>query len=143
MAPKPQPAPATNGQPTLVAASVEYSGPLPPPDILAGYGHVVSNGAERIMVMAEREQANRHQLENKAADAELYELKSDRICAIIGQIAALIVTVGAFGCAAAMAIYGYPIAGTLTAGSTITAIVISFLKGRPRRPPKKEREKSE
>lgn len=119
-------------------ASVEYSGPLPPPEILAGYGRVVDNGAERIMVMAEREQSHRHELEHRAADAEFYEMRSDRICSIIGQISALVVTLSAFGCAALMAIRGYPLAGIFTAGSTIAAIVTAFLKTRPRKPPKPE-----
>ncbi len=85
------------------------------------------------MVMAEREQANRHQLEHRAADAEQYEMQSDRFCSIIGQVSALVVTIVAFGCATAMAIHGYPAAGTITAGSTIAAIVAAFLKTRQRR----------
>ena len=33
-----------------------FSGPLPPPSMLAEYNNVVQNGAERIMVMAEKQQ---------------------------------------------------------------------------------------
>lgn len=38
-----------------------HSGPLPAPKTLAQYDHVVPGAAERIIQMAEREQAHRHQ----------------------------------------------------------------------------------
>lgn len=41
----------------LVQSTMEaFSGPLPPPAMLAQYNDVVPNGAERIMAMAERQQ---------------------------------------------------------------------------------------
>ena len=41
------------------------SGPLPDPDDLRQYDRIVPGGADRIMRMAEREQAHRHALETK------------------------------------------------------------------------------
>ncbi len=41
----------------------QYSGPLPPPEILTKYNEAVDNGAERIMVMAEKQQDHRMNLE--------------------------------------------------------------------------------
>ncbi len=38
-----------------------HSGPLPPPSDLAQYNDIISNGADRIMAMAEKEQAVRHE----------------------------------------------------------------------------------
>lgn len=38
----------------------EFSGPLPPPSVLQGYNDIVPDAAERILSMAEREQAHRH-----------------------------------------------------------------------------------
>ena len=38
------------------------SGPLPPPEMLKRYNDALPNGAERIMAMAEREQAQAHQM---------------------------------------------------------------------------------
>ena len=37
-----------------------FSGPLPPPEIVARYNDAVPNGAERVFAMAEREQRARH-----------------------------------------------------------------------------------
>ena len=45
------------------------SGPLPTPDILLGYDEVLPGAAERIMRMAEKEQANTHEVEGIAVRA--------------------------------------------------------------------------
>ena len=41
-----------------------YSGPIPPPEMLAAYERALSGSAERIITMAEGEQKHRHQLES-------------------------------------------------------------------------------
>ena len=46
-----------------VTQSVSFSGPLPPPGLLAEYNDVIPNGAERIMAMAERQSVHRESLE--------------------------------------------------------------------------------
>lgn len=40
-----------------------HSGPLPDPESLAQYNNIITDGANRIMTMAEKEQAHRHQRE--------------------------------------------------------------------------------
>lgn len=45
--------------------SVRHSGPLPTPSDLRQYDGIISNGAERIMQLAEREQMHRHELEKR------------------------------------------------------------------------------
>jgi len=45
-----------------------YSGPIPPAQELGEYDRIIPNGADRIMSMAEREQAHRHDLERRDAD---------------------------------------------------------------------------
>lgn len=45
-----------------IQASV-FSGPLPLPNIIAEYDRIIPNGAERIMVMAERQSTHREDLE--------------------------------------------------------------------------------
>lgn len=45
-----------------------YSGPLPPAQELAAYDRVIPNGADRIMGLAEREQAHRHKHDDRNAD---------------------------------------------------------------------------
>lgn len=47
---------------------IAISGPLPPPQVLDGYDQIITNGADRIMEMAEREQAHRHKHDDKNSD---------------------------------------------------------------------------
>jgi uncharacterized membrane protein len=51
----------------IIAA--QFSGPLPPPEILQAYDEVVEGGANRIIDQWERETKHRHSLERKALDA--------------------------------------------------------------------------
>lgn len=56
---RPQEPPAT-----LVSMEQHYSGPLPPAVEMKAYGEVMKDAPERIMAMAEQEQAQRHRREN-------------------------------------------------------------------------------
>lgn len=47
----------------IIAARQQFSGPLPPPDMLLKYNDIVPDGAERIIVMAEKQQNHRIYLE--------------------------------------------------------------------------------
>jgi uncharacterized membrane protein len=46
------------------AMGTHFSGPLPPPEILAKYNDALPNGAERIVAMAEGQMKHRQALEN-------------------------------------------------------------------------------
>lgn len=59
--------PAQKAQRTLLTQQ-SYSGPLPPPELLAQYETLFPGAADRIFQYAEREQANRHSLD--AAELE-------------------------------------------------------------------------
>ena len=54
--------PSDRKPPTQMQASIQqvtFSGPLPAPHDLEKYDKIIHNGAERIMSMAEKEQASR------------------------------------------------------------------------------------
>lgn len=55
----------------VFAVSHQFSGPLPPPDDLAKYDQIVPGAAERILQMAEKEQANRHSKDDKKLDRDI------------------------------------------------------------------------
>lgn len=57
--------PAQNSAITTVTQSVSFSGPLPPPGLLAKYNEVIPNGADRIMAMAEKQGIHRETLESQ------------------------------------------------------------------------------
>lgn len=67
-------------QTTAVAQYVEtraltFSGPLPPPELLARYNDAVPNGAERLLAMAERQSAHRESLEAAVVTANIHSQK--------------------------------------------------------------------
>jgi len=71
--------PDVNEVPTtlFVRAETEISkGPLPPPQILREYDNIIENGAERIMAMAEKEQAAR--LKERELNGESNRKLADR-----------------------------------------------------------------
>ena len=55
----------------LSATAQAFSGPLPPPEILAKYNSVVPNAAERIITMAETQAAHRQRMESKVIESNV------------------------------------------------------------------------
>lgn len=66
-------APAMSGATTTVTQTQvkAHMGPLPAPEVLAGYEHVLPGSAERIMAMAERQQESRLTLESRQLQADI------------------------------------------------------------------------
>lgn len=52
-------------------ARMDISESIPPPSMLGDYNHALENGAERVMRLAERQQAHRHELENRVIDSDI------------------------------------------------------------------------
>jgi uncharacterized membrane protein len=48
-----------------------FSGPLPPPSLLAKYSDIIPNGAERIMAMAEKQSEHREKLEARVVNGNV------------------------------------------------------------------------
>ncbi|EHJ4142253.1 DUF2335 domain-containing protein [Escherichia fergusonii] len=106
-----------------------FSGPLPPPSMLREYNEIVDNGAERIMVRSEKEQAHRHSMEYMAMSGAIYKDKR-------GQWMAFTVTIIILAIATLFAWNG----DTVFAGTLITVDLIGlasvFILGRNDRPNK-------
>lgn len=68
-----------------------FSGPIPPPNLLARYNEVVPNGAERILAMAERQGLHREGLEKQVVEGNLKSTKQGNNRAFI---LALVVVLG-------------------------------------------------
>jgi uncharacterized membrane protein len=68
-APNDQPTTTPSLEPTssedLALFSLEFSGPLPHPGILAQYNAALPDGAHRVVAMAEQQSAHRHKLESR------------------------------------------------------------------------------
>lgn len=79
-----------NGQgPLAVEASYSFMGPIPPPGILAGYNNVIPNGADRVIKMAEKEQAHRHNIETTIVSKESFEKRVGLVFAFILALSVL------------------------------------------------------
>jgi uncharacterized membrane protein len=63
--------------------SAQWQGPLPPPGALAQFDQIIPNGAERIMVMCEKEQAARIDSERRISKAEIFIEGGGRLVGVI------------------------------------------------------------
>lgn len=80
-----------NSQPQFVARveGTVFQGPLPHPEILAGYDRVLPGAADRIIKMAEKNQLHRHALEAKVIPAGVVGERLAQILAFILYLATL------------------------------------------------------
>ena len=104
------------------------SGPLPTPDTLLGYDEVLPGAAERIMRMAEKEQASAREVEEIAVRAVTADNRR-------GQIFGFLVALAAFGTAGWLGYLGHETAAAIVGGGTVVALVTVFVTGRRHRSP--------
>lgn len=103
----------------------EFSGPIPPPNIIAGYEEVVPGAADRIIQMAEKQAAHRQSIEQMVAKVEARDSLLGILFAFvlgIGSIVACIVVV------LTVRENAGAIAGSLLGVTGIGSIVTAFLK---------------
>jgi uncharacterized membrane protein len=106
----------------LVQSSM-YSGPIPPPEVLAKYNEIVQGAAERILKMAENQQNHRIELEK-------HVIKSQQRQSSIGQLFAIIIGIVGLFAGTYAVLQGHDIAGAALGGATLVSLVTAFLKGR-------------
>lgn len=66
-----------------------YSGPLPHPQQLKAYDDITPGAADRIIAMAERENAHRHKKETAALKGMLFNERFGTACALLIGLAAI------------------------------------------------------
>jgi uncharacterized membrane protein len=98
----------------LVYRSYEFSGPIPSPEIFAGYDRALPNGADRVMKMAEREQEHRHRMEDTIVRKESFEKR-------VGLVFAFVLAAFALGVSAYLLIW------TNKSVPGLTTFIISFV----------------
>ncbi len=96
------PPPAVAGSPggaqesRRVIQSAQWQGPLPPPASLREFDEIIEGGAERILQMAEKEQAHRIHAEQQIVTGEI---RANRRGQILGAAIAGLAVVGAIATA--------------------------------------------
>ena len=110
---------------TLALVSEKHSGPLPHPDILAGYDKLLPGSAERILVMAEEEQRHRHEIENKIISTESRD-------SLLGIIMSFVMSISFLAVGAAIIVLVQNTVATIAGGlfgvSGFAAVITSFIK---------------
>ncbi len=126
---------APSSEAVLVTAAVKgMAGPLPPPEMMAGYKEALPNAPERIMQMAESQQAHRQALEqaesehDRALDAE--ELRLDHRREVSGMRYGLAAVIAALVAAVIIGFLGAPYAAAGVAGFSLAALAGVFVYGR-------------
>lgn len=107
----------------IVVAAAQFSGPLPPPDILRAYGEVVDGGAERIVSQWERETKHRQDLESRMANAYISGMTRAQWMAFV-----VILVIGAGGLI--IVALGHAIAGFAAFFLALAALAASFFRNR-------------
>lgn len=107
---------------TMIHQSV-YQGPLPLASELDKYNKIITEGANRIMKMAEEQQAHRINLENMAIGEQLSQSKR-------GQWFAFILAVFLISAGTLCILKGHDTAGASLVISTLISLVIAFMQGK-------------
>jgi uncharacterized membrane protein len=108
---------------TSRTSSTRFSGPIPPPEVLAGYEQVLAGSADRIITMAEKQASHRQSMESVVIKGD--SRRSDRglnlafvLCmttTLLAFVAALMghewfggaIITGSLGSIAALFVYGH------------------------------------
>lgn len=123
-----------NLQITRTEASA-FSGPIPPPDLLAKYAEIIPNGADRILTMAERQSVHRQYIEKWA-------VIGGTILSYFGVLCALIIALATLYFGAGLIRDGHVISGSIFAGSGLLGVVTAFIYGtRSRKQERQQRDK--
>lgn len=106
-----------------ISHTQSFSGPLPPPQILQQYNDAHPGLADRIVTMAESEQAHRHGVENTALSGSIGAEKRGQNYAL--TICTLVV-LASFG----LIWQGHEVSGSVLAAGTLSALAYVFITGR-------------
>ncbi|MGB8684188.1 MAG: DUF2335 domain-containing protein [Candidatus Binatus sp.] len=106
----------------LTVQSFEFSGPLPPPQILRGYNDAFAGCAERIVAMAERQSAHRQEIEKMVIDGNCRAQSRGQIFGF--ALAFMVIAGGVYLLAQGKSVEGFS-AIILAGGSIIGALVFS------------------
>lgn len=107
----------------IISVRESFSGPLPPPQILARYNEVVSNGSERIFRNFEEQSSHRRSIEKSVIEGQLEESKR-------GQWFAFFITIIVLSVTAYLAINEKTAVACVLGGTTIVGLAGAFIAGK-------------
>ena len=123
--PRPNPPPVVTQQTT----TKQWSGPVPPPEVLSKFNDAIPGGATRILEMAEKEQQHRIAREATAIDAMVADTKRGQW---LGAAVAVASIAGAVGTAMAGAHW---VVSAALVSVPVMAMIRSLITGRSKDDP--------
>lgn len=111
-----------------------YASPLPSPADLERYSEMLPNAPERLLAAGEREQAHRHQIENRLVGIDEKAMPKFYSGELVGQIVAAVVALGYEGLMALAILEGYGLGGILGAAAGGIGAIIWAMRRDPRGP---------
>lgn len=121
--------PSASGSFLAMQTSVSITSPLPPPEMVAGYGNIDPSFPHRLMEMVERQAKHRQGLERWAVIGEVINHNIATLCGLAVALFGLYVTWQ-------MALAGKETTASIVGGAMLVALTGTFFYGRRRmRPP--------
>lgn len=114
---------AQNAKSDVTIQATQYSGPVPPPDVLRGFEQIVPGSAERILTMAEENGKHQREMERMTLSAAYTTIR-------LGQFFGLFIGLAALATCAYALYLGYEDTAIAIGGSTIVGLVAIFVIGR-------------
>lgn len=112
-----------------VIREIQFSGPIPPPNIINEYEKILPGSADRILAMAEKQSKHRQTMEKMMIQAESRD-------SLLGILFGFLLGIGCVVAAIVMSIV-YPssagvISGAVLGGAGVTSIAITAIKSTKR-----------
>lgn len=121
------PAQKINQSQTAKVIQHQFSGPIPPPEILQQYDQVISGAAERILAVAEKDAEHQREIEKSAIQFASREVKRGQWCGLAIGISAFITSIVAL-------VLGSEQTASILGGTTVIGLVAVFVTGRIKQP---------
>lgn len=67
----------------VISQSIQYQGPLPPPEMMAGYAKVIDDGPNRLMKLLEKQTDHRIEMESKLVGTKVSTTKHGQYFAAV------------------------------------------------------------
>lgn len=108
-------------QAVSVTMQSQYSGPIPPPQVLKGYEEAIPGSGDRILSMAEKEQDHRHMMEKNFM---VVSRNAEYAGIILGFTLALTTIIGGF----LVILNGFEVTGIAAIGGAAAILAVVYLR---------------
>lgn len=115
----------------VVGAAMRFSGPFPPPNLLREYKDIQDDLVERIVQLAEREQAHAHSQDKRHLDLVEIQLKADAVTTRRASQYGLVIVLAFLAVGTAAIFTGQPYIGVAIMGGCLATVLAIYLGRKP------------